>query len=62
VFELFFSDMVRSLRFPELFAFGFASKGRLVVMPMKLGRFAKHLYFAENRDYQMVNRRSRPVP
>jgi len=50
------------IHFPGLFALGFASKGRLVLMPMILGRFANHPYFAENRHYQMVNRRSKPVP
>jgi len=36
-----FSDMVRRIRFPGLFAFGFGSKGRLVLMPMILRRMAR---------------------
>jgi len=56
--------MVKRIGFSGLFAFGFASKGRLVLMPMVLilERFVNHPRLAENRDYQMVNQRSRPMP
>jgi hypothetical protein len=36
-----FSDIVRLIIFDGLFAFGFASKGRLVLMPMILVRVAR---------------------
>jgi hypothetical protein len=35
-----FSDMILRICFHGLFAFGFASKGRLLLMPMISGRMA----------------------